>query len=909
MAFARSAPTISANTTNGSTSLTNVNSTLQVFVNMNVYGTGIPADTIITAISGTGPGATVTISRAATATGTGVGISGQYITQTGTDTDPTGLAALTGVTTIDTGTGVARRTIYNLGSNQLRIMGTFTHDPDLYEITTALQQGFITDTGAVYNYGIARTVNSQVTYSKGTGLASTYSGGQFSNHGVHFLNGTINWNGGVIKTCSSLLISNASLISNSYDSVWSMWNGADTQFRFISTAPTFNAITLQGITNNILLFLNPGWNAFGVKFERAGFQSAAGGGANRTMLNPVFIGNQSSFDLITNQTVSTQQVITVKNPDRFPVYGKLANNAYLDMPVVETLTLNVTNSSNVAVGASEVVAYIKDTNNGSRLSSTVSNYVNDRTYIASSASGGAISMGDVLTLAGVNLNLTSATVNYDYRSNFGNSSSDFNIYLGGYSFLQAVTRQTLMGNSGKTVAWTMFNDTNVTLSRTAALALLGTKFTVDPVAKTVTATANATLDDLYDATKAYKFQGTSTAFEAAAKDALIVSGTGENLTGYTGWSLIVNTGVTLSSGTKFTYVYFPTVTLNGTGQITAIYASTAGTSTTWKFENVTVGSSLIIYDASGVTKYFQQEVTSAGDYPYYIAPGTTGTYSWAIEQYGKQRQSGSFAANAGGLLFYEPIYVEDVGITETTKATVAAYTAIETSSKFYDRTAYFRLGEQGIKLGQMVARAGTSLEIGNFSHLINKDATLVYSVTGSVITTKSTAYAGDDRYQTEIAIPPATITANTTEVITITREDGNGNSEITIAGGRGTYEIWKITSATASADYETGTKVGDFTTANNKYRFIGDTAPGFDYLTVDLTTTVKDRYPAVKGVYVHSLYSGAEIQLAQAPEVIENGIKLDVIKVELAEIKGTGFASNKQSLVKLRQHITSMNNA
>jgi hypothetical protein len=238
-----------------------------------------------------------------------------------------------------------------------------------------------------------------------------------------------------------------------------------------------------------------------------------------------------------------------------------------------------------------------------------------------------------------------------------------------------------------------------------------------------------------------------------------------------------------------------------------------------------------------------------------------------------------------GLNAVNLVDIPDVGITQQTLATVLAYTEIEIPSKYYDRTAAFRLTEQGIKLGQMVTRSGTSLENGNFSHVINKDATLVYAVAGSVITTKSTAYAGDSRYTTEISNPPATITANSTEVLTINLEDGNGNSQITIAGGRGTYEIWKITTATASANYTAGTKVGDFTTANNKYRFIGDTAPGFDYLTVDLTTTVKDRYPATKGVYVHSLYSGAEIQLAQAPEVIENGVKLDVIKVELAEIK------------------------
>jgi hypothetical protein len=261
-------------------------------------------------------------------------------------------------------------------------------------------------------------------------------------------------------------------------------------------------------------------------------------------------------------------------------------------------------------------------------------------------------------------------------------------------------------------------------------------------------------------------------------------------------------------------------------------------------------------------------------------------------------------------LYYSPDYAEDVGITEATQATVEAYTSLEFPSKVYDRTAVFRLTEQGIKIGQMFTRSGTSLEVQTgYSHLINKDSAAIIGVAGGVITTKSNSYAPDDKYTTEIAVPPATITANTTEVITMPLEDGNGNSQITIAGGRGTYEIWKIPSSTASADYETGTKIGDFTTANNKYRFIGDTTAGFDYLTVDLTTTVKDRYPATKGVYVHSLYSGAEIQLAQAPEVIENGIKLDVLKVELEDIKGSGFDTDKQSLVKLRSHITGMNQA
>lgn len=887
MAFVRSSPTISANTTNGSTSLTNVNSTLQIFVGMNVYGTGIQADTIVTGISGAGPNATVTISRAATANGTGVGISGQYITQSGTDTDPTGLAAMTGVTTIDTGTGNSRRTIYNLGQNQLRIQGTFTHDPDLFEITTPLQQGFIVQAGAVYNYGIARTVNSQTTYSKGTGLSSTYPGGQFTNFGVHFEGGTVNWNGGVIKTCSSILTSAASVISNSYDSVWQMWNGGDTQWRAISAAPTFNAITMQGITHQILLFMNAGWNALGVKFERCAFQTPAGGGPNRTILNPVFLGNQSLTDIITNQTVNPQQIITVKNPDRFPVYGKLSNNAYADMPTVQALTLSVTDANNVAVGASDVVSYIKDSNNGARLNSTVTNYVNDRTYIASSTSGGVINMGDILTLAGVNLNLTTGVINNDFRSNFGNNSADFNISIGGYNYLPAVTRQTLMGNNGKSVTWTMFTDTNVTLSRTAALALIGTKFTIDPVARTVTAIANATLDELYDATKAYKYSGTIAAFEAAAKDSLIVSGVGQNLTGFTGWSFIVNNGVTVSSGTKFNYVFFPTVTLNGTGLITAVYASNAGTSTVWQFQNVAVGSSLVIYNNAGTTLYFRQEVTTAGTYAYYIPPGVTGTYTWAVERYGFQRQSGTFAANTGGLLFYVPIYVEDVGISQTNKATVAAYTSLETASKFFDYTAYFRLGEQGIKLGQIAARSGTAIEIGNFSHLINKDAAAVYSITGTTITTKSTSYAGDSRYTTEIANPPRTITANTNEVITIAIEDANGNSQLSIDGGDGTFQLWKVTTSTPTADYATGTLLA--TVGNGIYRFIGVT--GFDIVGVDTNSNIRRRTSMAKGVYTQAFYVGSQIQLAQAPEVTEILTKVNILQVSVDDLPSDILAS------------------
>ena len=325
------------------------------------------------------------------------------------------------------------------------------------------------------------------------------------------------------------------------------------------------------------------------------------------------------------------------------------------------------------------------------------------------------------------------------------------------------------------------------------------------------------------------------------------------------------------------------INLLGGAAIQGVYVTNAGSSTTWRFEDVAVGSSIVIYDASGVTKYYQGNITTAGDYNYYIAPGTTGTYTWAIELYGKQRQSGSFAANTGGLLFYAPIYVEDVGITEANKATVEAYTAIETPSKFYDRTAVFRLTEQGIKVGQIVTRSGTAIEIqSGLSHVINKDAASVYALSIGVITTKAVSYSADSKYVTEILVPPATLTANTTEVITIAIEDANGNSQVTINGGDGNFELWKVTTSTPTADYATGTLLA--TVGNGIYRFIG--VSGFDIVGVDTNSNIRRRTSMAKGIYTQAFYVGDQIQLAQAPQVDEILTKVEILQVDMDDVKG-----------------------
>jgi hypothetical protein len=408
-----------------------------------------------------------------------------------------------------------------------------------------------------------------------------------------------------------------------------------------------------------------------------------------------------------------------------------------------------------------------------------------------------------------------------------------------------------------------------------AAAITGVAFNFST--KVMTVTGTLTIQQIYDA---YQYQLNQVANLQQPDECTVASGQ----TYYVGWT--INNSGTINEGANLTTIRAATIT--NTGNIFAIYTDSAGTSTIWKFENITVGSSIIIYDGSGVTKYFQQEVTTAGDYSYYIPPGTAGTYSWAIELYGKQRQSGSFAANTGGLLFYEPIYIEDIGLSVTNKATVAAYTSLETASKFFDYTAYFRLSEQGIKLGQIATRSGTAIEIGNFSHVINQGASVVYSITGSTITTKSTSYAGDTKYSTEIANPPATITANTNEVITIEVQDANGDSSVTIsASGNNQFEIWKITDATPPDDYATGVLLD--TVGIGKYRFIH--VDGYKMVIRDQTTNFRVVSEMEKGVYTAELFFGAAVQLAQAAEVTQINTKVDILQnaVDVIETKTSGL--------------------
>jgi hypothetical protein len=235
---------------------------------------------------------------------------------------------------------------------------------------------------------------------------------------------------------------------------------------------------------------------------------------------------------------------------------------------------------------------------------------------------------------------------------------------------------------------------------------------------------------------------------------------------------------------------------------------------------------------------------------------------------------------SGGNVWYNITDQEDVGITDNF-ATASAYTTLSTTSQIYDATAIFRLTETGIKLGQLVARDGLYLDFTTYNVKIKDDASAIVAVSSGTITYKSIVINESTKYNAMKATPPKTITPTDTEIINVLIEDANGDSQLSILGGDNLgYELWKVTTATATDDYATGTLLTTLATNALPYRFIG--ISGFDIVGRDTSSGVRRRSSMLKGTYEQAFYVGNQIQLAtDAPQLLSTIDKLDELTLKV----------------------------
>ena len=438
----------------------------------------------------------------------------------------------------------------------------------------------------------------------------------------------------------------------------------------------------------------------------------------------------------------------------------------------------------------------------------------------------------------------------------------------------------------------------------SAITTVGINWTT----KTITPTANLTYDQI-NARIAWELAQTTGSTNVEPR-----SITGSNLTLSMGWSLVINSGITISAGTNITYIYVPTITI--TGSLQGLYGTTAGNSTTLQITGFDANSAVYIEDNSAVQKYYS--ATATGTVTLYIPPTASGSWYYAVEKYGNQRQS-DFFTFSGGLKTIVVKALTDTGITVTNQTTVGAYTSLGTPDKVYDYVAYLRLSTPHISYGQIVFKNGTSLDLQDASMLINQSFSSVASFDFStkLLTIKSTSFATGVTFNKVITTPPETIVANTTEVITVEIEDANGDSSINIQGGSGSFSIFKFPIATT--DYPSGgiderispTNLITSTAGNGKYRFLADSL--YNYMVLDNTQGNKSNVPKentttsewnvlIKGSYTAGLFQGEDqIQLAQVNEVYEILSKVNLIDVNLVTIntgvqKASKFIPHNQNL-------------
>jgi hypothetical protein len=428
----------------------------------------------------------------------------------------------------------------------------------------------------------------------------------------------------------------------------------------------------------------------------------------------------------------------------------------------------------------------------------------------------------------------------------------------------------LAGNNDVTPTYvhTSLPTSDKVIATAAAISGIAFNFTT----KVMTITGNLNYQQIYDA---YQYALNQTANLFQADDCL----TANSISNYVGWTINVSTGVTIDAGTgNFTTLKANTITLTGTAKITGVYQTSAGTSTVLEINPPSDDYSLCVFKADGTTKYFAADV-NAGSYYVYFTPAEAGTYYLAAEKYGQKRTADTLVLS-GGNVWYNITDQEDVGITDNF-ATASAYTTLSTTSQIYDATAIFRLTETGIKLGQLVARDGLYLDFTTYNVKIKDDASAIVAVSSGTITYKSIVINESDKYNAMKATPPKTITPTDTEIINVLIEDANGDSQLSILGGDNLgYELWKVTTATATDDYATGTLLTTLADNTQPFRFIG--ISGYDIVGRDVSSGVRRRSSMLKGTYDQAFYVGNQIQLAtDAPQLQENNDKLSEVILKL----------------------------
>jgi hypothetical protein len=240
-----------------------------------------------------------------------------------------------------------------------------------------------------------------------------------------------------------------------------------------------------------------------------------------------------------------------------------------------SLQKEFTLSTLTAAGASisGAVVYVKDTNNGGRVNiPAIPNQLSDNVYINSTSGAGITPTVSLYVLHAQAQNPYQSVPIRDYRTKTTTAGADlFDVYTWAYDYgFDSLNNAAMKGTGVLAISRTLFADAGVTLTEANAVAKLASSFTV--AGNTLTETAASTLDDLYDAMKAYKTRPIQAQLEYPTISTQPVTASGKTLV--TAMALVVNAALT--AGSKFDSIAI-SATLSGTLTAGGPYTFTGGT--------------------------------------------------------------------------------------------------------------------------------------------------------------------------------------------------------------------------------------------------------------------------------------------------------------------------------------------
>lgn len=303
--------------------------------------------------------------------------SAGVITQTGTDTNLSGLSGLTGITTWTSDPDISAwgQNFYVMdASTRLEIQGTLTIEPDVeclivegVPINDTSTNPVIVDNGAVLNYGVAKTGNGNTLYSEGVGLNLTDKGTTVFGYFSLVVKGTFNWNGGVIRTASSIRFIDNSIVTVTKGTFLNVANDSS-HFRLTPTSTAggsnmnVNDLTMTATTTPPTFFTTWGFNNAVFTLKNGRVQQYNGDYPEQVYVDFKNSGNINSTDFLFTNTVATRGGnIIFNNVEKRVSYSFSTRYGYIKTTRSISLSPEDLNGSGLTYSF-----YGKDINNGNR---------------------------------------------------------------------------------------------------------------------------------------------------------------------------------------------------------------------------------------------------------------------------------------------------------------------------------------------------------------------------------------------------------------------------------------------------------------------------------------------------------------------------------------------------------------